>query len=110
MQAFKKVRRRAFGDTAHDLPITVSKETFREAIRRERAYELCFEGHRKQDLIRWGIYYRSIMETAQNIADWYPEGNYTVARYTIEGKHELMPIPQRECDVMTGIKQHEAWK
>lgn len=110
VQAFNKVRRRAFGDTEHDLPLTISQDVFRDAIRHERAYELCFEGHRKQDLIRWGIYYQTIMETAQKVADWYPEGNYTVARYTIEGKHELMPIPQRECDLMKGIQQNDAWK
>ena len=110
VQAFNKVRRRAFGDTEHDLPLTISQDVFRDAMRHERAYELCFEGHRKQDLIRWGIYYQTIMETAQKVADWYPEGNYTVARYTIEGKHELMPIPQRECDLMKGIQQNDAWK
>lgn len=109
IEAVNMVRRRGFGDAAHDLSAGLSQEELREAIRRERAYELCFEGHRKQDLIRWGIYYKSIRETAQALVDWYEAANYPVSRYTIEGRHELMPIPQRDLDLMPLVHQNPGW-
>src|SRR5690606_29838644 len=34
----------------------LDQDDFRQAIRDERARELCFEGLRKFDLIRWGIF------------------------------------------------------
>ncbi len=80
-----------------------------QAIRNERAYELCFEGHRKQDLIRWGIYNQTIFTTHVNLLNWYELAVYPVARYTIEGKHELMPIPQRDKDLMPNYVQNPQW-
>lgn len=109
-EAVNMVRRRGFGDNLHNLPLSLSQEELREAIRKERAYELCFEGHRKQDLIRWGIYYQTIRQTAIELANWYDAANYSVARYTIEGRHELMPIPQRDLDLMTGCHQNPGWE
>ncbi len=109
VDAVNAVRRRGFKDTEHDLSYGLSREELREAIRKERAYELCFEGHRKQDLIRWGIYYESIRRTSQELVDWMPDANYTVARYTIEGRHELLPIPQRDLDLMKLCKQNPGW-
>lgn len=109
VDAVNAVRRRGFGDTAHDLSYGLSREALREAIRKERAYELCFEGHRKQDLIRWGIYYERVMDTAQELVDWFSSANYTVARFIVRGRHELLPIPQRDLDLMTKCKQNPGW-
>ncbi|MDE7443757.1 MAG: RagB/SusD family nutrient uptake outer membrane protein, partial [Muribaculaceae bacterium] len=109
IDAVNAVRTRGFGNTYHNLPYNLSREDLRAAIRDERAYELCFEGHRKQDLIRWGIYYDTIRETAQKVVDWYPTGNYTVAQFTIKGRHELLPIPQRDLDLMTKCHQNPGW-
>ena len=109
VDAVNAVRRRGFGDTKHDLSYGLSREDLREAIRKERAYELCFEGHRKQDLIRWGIYYDRVMETAQELVDWYSNANYAVSRYIIKGRHELLPIPQRDLDMMPKCKQNPGW-
>ena len=101
--AINKVRRRGFGnpdDTSIcDLPAGLDEAAFREAVRKERAYELAFEGHRRLDLVRWGIYYKTIQETSNKLSNWYSSANYVVAQYTEEGKHELMPIPQREMDL-----------
>ena len=109
IDAVNAVRRRGFGDTQHDLSYGLSREELREVIRKERAYELCFEGHRKQDLIRWGIYYKSIVETAQELADSFSNANYSVPTYIIEGRHELLPIPQRDLDLMKKCKQNPGW-
>lgn len=109
VDAVNAVRRRGFGDMSHDLSYGLSREDLREAIRKERAYELCFEGHRKQDLIRWGIYYDTIIATAQELVDWFPSANYAVRNYIIRGRHELMPIPLRDLDLMPQCKQNPGW-
>ena len=60
--AVNMVRRRAFGldytvaSDAADLEMGLSYKDFQEAIRDERAWELAGEAHRRQDLVRWGIY------------------------------------------------------
>lgn len=107
-EALNMVRRRGFGDRDHDLT-GLSQEDLRQAIRKERAYELCFEGHRKQDLIRWGIYYDTIVKTGQELVDWWTSANYAVVRYTQQGRHELLPIPQRDLDLMTLCSQNPGW-
>jgi starch-binding outer membrane protein, SusD/RagB family len=69
------VRRRAFGDLAHDR--TASGSALTQFIYDERRRELVGEGHRFFDLVRTG---RAPLEI-----DGF-----------IEGKHELFPIPYEE--------------
>ena len=115
--AVNLVRRRAYGlplysgAQACDLDNTLSCEQFRQAVRNERAHELCFEGHRRQDLVRWGIYYDTIMQTYQDLVGWHENAPdyYRVADYTVRGKNELLPIPQREKDLMVQYKQNPLW-
>lgn len=118
--AINQVRRRGHGQ-AVDAPCPgidldgLSYEDFQQAVRDERAYELCFEGHRRQDLIRWGIYYETIQEVAQKLDAWWepddknPTPNYTARYYTVKGKHELFPIPQHDMDLMDNYKQNPKW-
>lgn len=99
--------------TVADLPAGLSQEDFRQAVWDERAYELCFEGNRKQDLIRWGIYAKTVKETGDALVKWGQKEQfreyYLAEKYTIEGKHELQPIPQREMDLMPLYKQNPNW-
>ena len=117
-EAVNRVRRRGFGmedlsapsETA-DLEPGMSYERFLLSLQKERAYELCFEGNRKQDLIRWGIYYKKIQDTIVDLED-FREGfglKNTLYERTVEGKHELQPIPQREKDLMTQYTQNPNW-
>lgn len=112
-EAVNKVRRRAYGhpsSTAEcDLPAGLDYEGFKQAIRDERAYELAFEGHRRMDLVRWGIYYETIQNTYYDLLSWWPEASYVVQQYTQKNKHELLPIPQREMDLCTQFKQNPGW-
>ena len=118
--AINMVRRRGYGlpvngsSNQADLPTGLSYEDFRDAVRKERAYELAFEGHRKLDLIRWGIYYETVVETAIKLGTWWDEGgspNYAVATpgWTTKGKHDLFPIPQRDMDIMSNFVQNPNW-
>lgn len=62
----------------------------------ERAFELAYEGVRKYDLIRWGIFKETLQLFGQKtVANqkgiYYPAGNNFQT-----GKHELFPIPEDE--------------
>lgn len=74
-----RVRRRAFGDNAHDISSTGT--SLYEAILLERRLELAMEGERFFDLVRTG--------KAQAVLG--PLG-------FVSGKHEVFPIPHLEVD------------
>lgn len=80
---------------------------FRTALYWERGFELCYEGTRKFDLLRWGILKESLvnmykyMESTKDLKDGDPK-KYLFATKVypagsegqfVTGKHELFPIP-----------------
>ena len=77
-QYLNRVRRRAFGDTDHD--ITATGATLTDFIYAERRLELVGEGHRFFDLVRTG-------RAAQNIDGFTPN------------KNEVFPIPAIEIQL-----------
>ena len=79
------VRRRAFGDNAHD--ITSTGTTLYDAILNERRLELAMEGDRFFDLVRTG--------KASSVLG---------SKFQV-GKHEVFPIPQQEIDI-SGLTQN----
>ncbi len=86
---------------------------FRQLIRDERGRELCFEGLRKLDLIRWGIYVEAMTsERRAQVADprWHANKSYAaaVADYT-EYRHNWYPIPSKEMATNFKIKQNPLW-
>ena len=115
-EAVNKVRRRGFGEDQDlpsvqaDLPGNLSLEDFRKAVREERSYELAFEGHRRQDLIRWGIYFETIRDCYMASQEWHESapGYFIGAQYTVKGKHELLPIPQHDKD-LCNFEQNPKW-
>lgn len=85
-----------------DLP-SLNKDNFLKSVQQERAWELCFEGMRRADLIRWNILGEKIMETNTKVKAI--RSNYTYPAFTnfVAGKHELYPFPQNETDVNKSI-------
>jgi starch-binding outer membrane protein, SusD/RagB family len=85
------VRARARGANAAVLPqITETDQALlRDKIRHERRIELAMEHERFFDLVRWGI--------AADVLHAAGKTNF------VEGKHELMPIPQDEIDKSNGV-------
>lgn len=84
-----------------------SKEDFRDAIKRERAMELCFEGIRRYDMIRWGDYYRSMrdMQSLVEISQNWPKGlKYAAEYYRVTEAYNYLPIPALEMSVNPDIK------
>lgn len=79
-------------DTAEDLEL---------AIRHERRVELAMESHRWYDLCRWGIA-KSVMDAYKSTES--AEAQAQMGEF-IEGKHELLPIPQEECR-LGGLEQN----
>ncbi len=80
------VRARAFEP---DKPWSgLSQQEFRESMYDERKFELAAEGHRKMDLIRWGILL-DVVRAVEHRAWNNPGAN-------IQEKHVLLPIPQQE--------------
>lgn len=76
-----QVRRRAFGDTNHD--ITLNGAALTDAIWHERHVELMGEGHRFFDLVRIG-------KAVDNIDGF------------VAGKNEVFPIPIEEINFSNG--------
>ena len=74
-----------------------SQDEARSAVRFERRLELSGEGHRKYDLVRWGV----AAETLNAFIDYesgFLGGAYTGATFTAN-QDELLPIPQAEIDL-----------
>jgi hypothetical protein len=110
------VRRRGYGkpvttpDVAVDLA-GLDQLGFREAIQDERARELCFEGVRKMDLIRWGIYLTEMRGQAIEIkARATATYNYAaLAAERVAERHLLYPIPAIEMSLNKSIQQNPGW-
>lgn len=79
------VRERAYEP---DQPLAgLDQQAFREAIYDERKWELGGEGHRRMDLIRWGILLDVVKNTEYRVYDPAPN---------IQPYHVLLPIPVEE--------------
>ncbi|MEG1562626.1 MAG: RagB/SusD family nutrient uptake outer membrane protein [Bacteroides sp.] len=117
--AINEVRKRAGIDPLKGL----SYETFQQELRDERARELCFESLRKYDLVRWGIYEKTMhqkLAAAANDKRWKQTdktdktgGQYTGAKKVAENtqtKHQFFPIPAKELAVNTKLEQNKYWK
>lgn len=117
-EAINSVRRRGYGlpadtpSTVADLPYGLSYAEFQAAVRKERSYELAFEGQRRMDLVRWGCYYETLWATYERLGDWneIAQDYLPAIGYTKKGKNELMPIPQRELDLCENFVQNPNWK
>ncbi|MFT2009582.1 RagB/SusD family nutrient uptake outer membrane protein [Pontibacter sp. 13R65] len=77
----------------------LSQEAFRQQIEHERVTELAGEGHRWNDLDRWG-YFES-QEKLNMLIQRDPAFNTFVLN-----RHRLLPLPQRDVDVNPNLIQN----
>ena len=80
-----------------DLSLGLSQPEFLTQLKHERLLELTGEGHRFNDLKRWG-------DLGPGLSNRDPAFNNFVV-----GKHELLPIPQRDLDINPNMTQNPGW-
>lgn len=111
-QCINKVRERAGIATYKEG--SLDKNTFRQAVKDERAMELCFEYTRRYDLIRWGEYVKDMNELAPRAlqganANWSAGASYSVYTFfQITDAYNYFPIPDSEMSVNKAITHNNA--
>ena len=94
----------------------LSYTDFQQAVRDERARELCFESLRKYDLVRWGIYVEAVHDklgAATQDKRWATGNQFIGARdyaARTQEKHQFLPIPTKELDVNGKLEQNKYWQ
>ena len=90
----------------------LTKEQFREVIKKERAMEFCFEATRRWDLIRWGDFYNVMnsMESYVSRGEWGSGYKYASTYYKVSKAYNFYPIPDMEISVNKAItKNNPGW-
>ena len=80
----------------------LTKDQFREVIKKERAMELCYEGTRRFDLIRWGDYVKAMndVSTSMTISAYWPSSvKYAANYFKVSSAYLYLPIPAVELAV-----------
>jgi len=110
--AVNMVRRRGFGlpvttpSATADIPAGLAKDQFLTMLQKERAFELCYEGFRKFDLIRWNIIGKTLRDTEAALKAYRSNFPYIAGTYFKDNKHELYPIPSREIELDPKLTQN----
>lgn len=116
--AINQVRRRGYGKDINtpnatvDAPQGMGQQDFQEFIMNERLRELAFEGLRKHDLIRWGIYVPVMQEQALVYNIGMPadlKGPAITQAQRITERAVLFPIPNSELATNQNMKQNPGW-
>ena len=112
LECFNQVRRRGHGldpETASEEVDYVysGRENFMQELRDERARELAFELLRKDDLVRWGIYYDQMQYVKGTVPSNYTEA--VLYFNQVEPKGVMWPIPSYEMGVNRKLVQNTGW-
>jgi starch-binding outer membrane protein, SusD/RagB family len=81
-------------------PVNLNASDAMKALKLERRLELCLEGQRFYDLVRWGdapTVINNFYKNEGKLRPWLAAGNF------ISNKNEYLPIPQVEIDKSQGI-------
>lgn len=117
VEYYNQVRRRAYGLSPTSPAPGVDVATFTlQDIMDERSRELCFEGVRRIDLIRWGVMATAMQNTLNDVASNAP-ASYTVAASLASNnflldpnKYALFPIPSAfELAQNSALTQNAGW-
>lgn len=90
---------------------SLDKDEFRQAVKDERAMELCFELTRRHDLIRWGEFVTNMKEIPVKYNDskiWKQINVNPVLNYfsNVDEKYNYFPIPDQEMSVNKKITEN----
>ena len=119
IEAVNQVRRRGFGfpiataNATSDLATAdkSSKDVLQLTIEKERMLELCFEGTRHHDLIRWNKYVSTMNSVGAEItANGGTGDSYGgLGGKNVTTRNLLYPIPLKELSVNKNMTQNEGW-
>lgn len=92
----------------------LTQSQFRDAVRRERAVELAFEGHRLFDIRRWKIGPTVMPGKVYGITYYVGSNALTVEVPSVvksfdAAKHYLWPVPQKEKALNPALGQNPGW-
>jgi hypothetical protein len=96
-QYVDRVRQRAGLPTLTAAMPGLTQPQFLAQLKHERITELTGEGHRWNDLARWGDLGPGLVAR---------DPGFTL--FTV-GKHELLPVPQQEIDINPTLDQNPDW-
>ncbi len=85
---------------------------FRQEVRDERPRELCFEMLRKNDIVRWGVFYTNMVSREAETPQTFTSSYYVRARTyfrSVEPKDEWWPIPSYEMGINKKLVQNTGW-
>lgn len=117
VEYYNQVRRRAYGYPPNTPAPGVDVTTFTmQDIMDERSRELCFEGIRRQDLIRWGKMTQAMQQVLINNDNYAPTNYVTPAGVAATNflvdpqKYSLLPIPGGEIVLDQVLTQNPGWQ
>ncbi|SEL49062.1 RagB/SusD family nutrient uptake outer membrane protein [Parapedobacter koreensis] len=89
-----------------DVPLLsgLSKAQFREAVWRERYHELCYENKTWFDMVRT----RKVFDPETNAFNDFTNHQFSYGP-TLSDKYLLFPVPQREINNNTKLRQNDQW-
>jgi len=92
----------------------LTQAQFRDAVRKERAVELAFEGHRLFDIRRWKIGPTVMPGKVYGITYYVGSNALTVEVPSVvktfdAAKHYLWPVPQKEKALNPALGQNPGW-
>ena len=114
LEYLNQVRRRAYGVDVNTPNSEVDFATYDlETLMDERSRELCFEGTRRMDLIRWDAYVGSYNAVGRVIES---NPNHSYINYAIDklgsdyAKYSILPIPSDEMGLAADtFYQNPGW-
>ena len=88
---------------------TASKESFLQILQEERMREFNFEGVRKADLLRWGVFMEVMGNMGNTVQQDAPGAFYAAYYSNVTSKNLLSPIPVSETNVNEAMVQNPGW-
>lgn len=123
LDAVNKIRERA-GVADVNAKFTVNKDKFMDEVRRERAVELAFEGHRFNDLRRWLLldkapYNKKTSQEFVRAGEFDPKNpqntevsgfkEKTILTRHFTSKHWWMPLKKKDTSIYPEMFQNPGW-
>src|SRR5690606_24299308 len=87
--------------------------SFKKEVRDERPRELCFEMLRKNDVVRWGVFYDNMVSREAETPQTFTSSYYVRARRyfrSVERRDAWWPIPSYEMGVNKKLVQNPGWQ